>query len=171
MVHVAAPEENQARFQLLFLGNEGHVASSCLFRSVQFPCRLFLQAVDSSWLCRLCMEHYRKLCALFLVIYDIVLILSDDLFKLGLVLLFPSRPRFGVQHACRLRLPHPLPRVELYGLGGRKLSWFAFGHGPPLALPSPQGRVWSRSTLQGKSRRPWKSGIFSSRPLNCAATT
>ena len=65
------------RFQLLFLGNEGHVASSCLFRSVQFPCRLFLQAIDSSWLCRLCMEHYIKLRALFLVIYDIVLILSE----------------------------------------------------------------------------------------------
>src|ERR1700721_3606477 len=54
------------------------MSASCgLFRSVQFPCRLFLQAIDSSWLCRLCMEHYIKLRALFLVIYDIVLILSE----------------------------------------------------------------------------------------------
>jgi hypothetical protein len=34
MLHVAAPEENQAGFQLLFLGNKRHVASCCLFRSV-----------------------------------------------------------------------------------------------------------------------------------------
>ena len=77
VVYIAAPEENQAGFQLLFLGNKRHVASCVLFRSVQFPCRLFLQAIDSSWLCRRCMEHYRKLCTLFLVIYDIVLILSE----------------------------------------------------------------------------------------------
>jgi hypothetical protein len=78
MVHVAAPEENQAGFQLLFLGNEGHVASSCLFRSVQLPCRFLVQAIDSSWLCILCIYHYRKLCTLFLVIYDIVLILTAN---------------------------------------------------------------------------------------------
>ncbi len=44
--------------------------------SVQIPCRFFAQAIDSSWLCILCMEYYMKLCDLFLVIYDIVVILS-----------------------------------------------------------------------------------------------
>ena len=46
--HVAAPEENQAGFQFLFLGKKRHVASCCLFRSVQFPCRLSVQVIDSS---------------------------------------------------------------------------------------------------------------------------
>jgi hypothetical protein len=75
--HVAAPEENQAGFQLLFLGKKRHVASCCLIRSVQFPCRFSVQAIDSSWLCRLCIEHDNKICCLFLIIYDIVLILSE----------------------------------------------------------------------------------------------
>src|ERR1035441_4065229 len=74
--HVAAPEENQARFQFLFLGKKRHVASCCLFRSVQFPCRLSAQVIDSSWLCRLCIEHHNIICCLFIIIYDIVLILS-----------------------------------------------------------------------------------------------
>jgi hypothetical protein len=45
-------------------------------RSVQIPCRFSVQAIDSSWLCILCIDHYRKLCVLFLVIYDMVVILS-----------------------------------------------------------------------------------------------
>src|SRR5271156_3916426 len=53
-------------------------ASIVLMRSVQFPCRFSLQAIDSSWLCILCTYHYIKLCPLFLVIYDIVLILSES---------------------------------------------------------------------------------------------
>jgi len=36
-----------------------------------------VQAIDSLWLCILCIEHYRKLCTLFLFICDIVLILSE----------------------------------------------------------------------------------------------
>src|ERR1700679_443698 len=90
MIHVAAPEENQAGFQLLFLGNKRHVASCVLFRSVQFPCRFLPQAIDSSWLCRLCMEQYRKLCTLFLVIYDIVIILSEAQRSRRDLLLAPS---------------------------------------------------------------------------------
>ena len=71
------PEENQAGFQLLFLGKKRHVASCCLFRSVQFPCRLSVQVIDSSWLCRLCIEHHNIICCLFIIIYDIFLILSE----------------------------------------------------------------------------------------------
>jgi hypothetical protein len=76
MAYVAAPEKNQAGFQLLFLGNKRHVRLLRLFRSLQFPCRFLVQAIESSWLCRLCIEHRNKLCVLFLVIYDIVLILN-----------------------------------------------------------------------------------------------
>jgi len=36
-----------------------------------------VQVIDSSWLCRLCIEHHNTICCLFIVIYDIVLILAE----------------------------------------------------------------------------------------------
>src|ERR1700679_1055753 len=89
-----------------------------------------------------------------------LLLLTDDFLKLGLVLLFPSRPRFRVQHACRLRLPDPLPRIELHGLGGGKLSRFAFGHGPRLRSPRLKVEYGLDCPFRGRAGDHGRAGFF-----------
>src|ERR1700738_3427314 len=46
-------------------------------RSVQIPCRFFPQVIDSAYLCRTCIDNTKILCCLFIVIYYIVVILSE----------------------------------------------------------------------------------------------
>jgi hypothetical protein len=42
MLHVAAPEENQARLEFRFVGDECHIRLHRLTRPVQIPCRSLL---------------------------------------------------------------------------------------------------------------------------------
>ena len=46
-------------------------------RPVQIPCRFFRQVIDSAYLCRTCIDDIKKLCCLFIYIYDIFVILSE----------------------------------------------------------------------------------------------
>ncbi|HTU49698.1 MAG TPA: hypothetical protein VMF56_03835, partial [Acidobacteriaceae bacterium] len=45
-------------------------------RPVQIPCRFFRQVIDSAYLCRTCIDDSKILCCLFIIIYDIIVILS-----------------------------------------------------------------------------------------------
>jgi len=47
-------------------------------RPVQIPCRFFRQVIDSTYLCRTCIDDIKILCCLFIYIYDIVVILSES---------------------------------------------------------------------------------------------
>src|SRR5208282_4037907 len=49
---------------------------SISMRPVQIPCRFFRQVIESTYLCRTCIEDSKTLCCLFIFIYDIVVILS-----------------------------------------------------------------------------------------------
>jgi len=46
-------------------------------RPVQIPCRFFRQVIDSAYLCRTCIDDSKLLCCLFIIIYDIIVILSE----------------------------------------------------------------------------------------------
>ena len=57
---------------------------------MQFPCRFFVQAIDSSWLCIRCIEHHNTVNILFIATYDIVVILSDIHANLAALSAFPE---------------------------------------------------------------------------------
>src|ERR1035441_2984302 len=57
-----------------------------------------------------------------------LLLLTDDLFELGLVLGLPSCARFRSQRARGFGLSHPLPCIGFDRLSRRKNTWLAFRH-------------------------------------------
>jgi len=85
MLHVAAPEENQARLDFRFVGDECHIRLHRLTRPVQIPCRSFWQVINSAYLCRTRTDNIKTLYLLFTYFYDISVILSE-----GVLFLFPS---------------------------------------------------------------------------------
>jgi len=50
---------------------------SISMRPVQIPCRFFRQVIEATYLCRTCIEDSKTLCCLFIVIYNIFVILSE----------------------------------------------------------------------------------------------
>jgi hypothetical protein len=68
MIHLATPEENQARFKFRFVGDECHIRLYRLTRPVQIPCRFFSQVIDSVYLCRTRIDGINILSCLFLFI-------------------------------------------------------------------------------------------------------
>src|SRR5580698_5752738 len=76
MLHVAAPEENQARLEFRFVGDECHIRLHRLTRPVQIPCRFFWQVIDSAYLCRTRTDNIKTLYLLFTYCYDVSVILS-----------------------------------------------------------------------------------------------
>src|SRR5208282_3612337 len=77
MLHVAAPEENQARLEFRFVGDECHIRLHRLTRPVQIPYRSFWQVIDSAYLCRTRTDNIKTLYLLFTYCYDISVILSE----------------------------------------------------------------------------------------------